>query len=117
MALRKLRKNPRPEPPAPTGSATVQTELDRPTADEIYEQVSRNARHELDRAALGLAISGLAGGMTMGLTALSTSIVIAILGKVPQHDSSPTFFTPLASSPSFSAGLNCLQKTRSIRWH
>ncbi len=83
MALRKLRKNPRPEPPAPTGSATVQTELDRPTADEIYEQVSRNARHELDRAALGLAISGLAGGMTMGLTALSTSIVIAILGQSP----------------------------------
>ena len=83
MALRKLRKNIRPEPPAATGSATVQTELDRPTADEIYEQVSRNARHELDRAALGLAISGLAGGMTMGLTALSTSIVIAILGPSP----------------------------------
>jgi formate-nitrite transporter family protein len=83
VALRKLRKNPRSEPPATIGSATVQTELDRPTADEIYEQVSRNARHELDRAALGLAISGLAGGMTMGLTALSTSIVIAILGQTP----------------------------------
>jgi formate-nitrite transporter family protein len=83
VPLRKLRKNPRPEPPAATGSATSQTELDRPTADEIYEQVSRNARHELDRAALGLAISGLAGGMTMGLTALSTSIVIATLGPSP----------------------------------
>lgn len=83
MALRKLRKIGRPEPAAATGSATVQTELDRPTADEIYEQVSRNARHELDRSALGLAISGLAGGMTMGLTALSTSIVIAILGQTP----------------------------------
>ena len=83
MALRKLRKNTRPEPPAAAGSATSQTELDRPTADEIYEQVSRNARHELGRAALGLAVSGLAGGMTMGLTALSTSIVIAILGPSP----------------------------------
>jgi formate/nitrite transporter FocA (FNT family) len=83
VALRKLRKIGRPEPAAATGSATVQTELDRPTADEIYEQVSRNARHELDRSALGLAISGLAGGMTMGLTALSTSIVIAILGPTP----------------------------------
>jgi len=82
VALRKLQKNTRSEPPA-AGSATVQTELDRPTADEIYEQVSRNARHELDRAALGLAVSGLAGGMTMGLTALSTSIVIAILGPSP----------------------------------
>jgi formate/nitrite transporter FocA (FNT family) len=83
VALRKLRKNTRPEPPATTGSATSQTELDRPTADEIYEQVSRNARHELDRTVLGLAISGLAGGMTMGLTALSTSIVIATLGPSP----------------------------------
>jgi formate-nitrite transporter family protein len=83
VALRKLKKDTRPEPPAAAGSATVQTELDRPTADEIYEQVSRNARHELDRAALGLAVSGLAGGMTMGLTALSTSIVIAILGPSP----------------------------------
>jgi formate/nitrite transporter FocA (FNT family) len=63
------------------GSSQVQTELNRPTADEIYEQVSRNARHELDRAALGLFISGLAGGITMGLTALSTSIVIAQLGQ------------------------------------
>jgi formate-nitrite transporter family protein len=83
VALRKLKKDTRPEPPAAAASATVQTELDRPTADEIYEQVSRNARHELDRAALGLAVSGLAGGMTMGLTALSTSIVIAILGPSP----------------------------------
>jgi len=83
VALRKLKRNSRPEPAVATGSSTVQTELDRPTADEIYEQVSRNARHELDRAVLGLAISGLAGGMTMGLTALSTSIVIAILGPSP----------------------------------
>jgi formate/nitrite transporter FocA (FNT family) len=83
VALRKLKRNTRLEPAAAAGSATAQTELDRPTADEIYEQVSRNARHELDRAALGLAVSGLAGGMTMGLTALSTSIVIAILGPSP----------------------------------
>src|SRR5271163_2999593 len=74
-----LEKKPPVQSPA-TGSSQAQTELDRPTADEIYEQVSRNARRELDRAAVGLAISGLAGGITMGLTALSTSIVIAILG-------------------------------------
>ena len=83
MALRKLQRDTQPQPSAAAGSATAQTELDRPTADEIYEQVSRNARHELDRAAVGLAISGVAGGMTMGLTALSTSIVIAILGPSP----------------------------------
>lgn len=55
-------------------------ELDRPTADEIFEQVSRNARHELERPAVALAISGLAGGITMGLTALSTSLVVGTLG-------------------------------------
>jgi formate/nitrite transporter FocA (FNT family) len=80
VPLRKLKK--RTELQA-GGPSQVQTELDRPTADEIYEQVSRNARHELDRAALGLFISGLAGGITMGLTALSTSIVIAQLGQSP----------------------------------
>jgi formate/nitrite transporter FocA (FNT family) len=78
VALRKTKK--KAESPAST-SSQVQTDLDRPTADEIYEQVSRNARHELDRAGLGLCISGLAGGITMGLTALSTSIVIAQLGQ------------------------------------
>jgi len=83
VALRKLQRDTQPQPSAAAGSATAQTELDRPTADEIYEQVSRNARHELDRAAVGLAISGVAGGMTMGLTAFSTSIVIAILGPSP----------------------------------
>jgi formate/nitrite transporter FocA (FNT family) len=82
VPLRKLKRNSRP-PPQATAAAPVQTELDRPTADEIYEQVSRNARHELDRAAIGLFISGLAGGMTMGLTALGTSIVIAKLGLSP----------------------------------
>ena len=81
MPLRKLTKNPKPDPPA--GGSQVQTELDRPTANEIYEQVSRNARHELDRSAVSLFISGIAGGITMGLTALSTSIVIAVLGPSP----------------------------------
>src|SRR5580658_7339590 len=81
VPLRKLRKKPNPEPQA--GGSQGQTELDRPTADEIYEQVSRNARRELDRAVLGLGISGLAGGMTMGLTALSTAIVLARWGTGP----------------------------------
>jgi formate-nitrite transporter family protein len=83
VPLRKLRKNSHPEPPAATGGSQAQTDLDRPTADAIYEQVSRNARHELNRSAIGLFISGVAGGITMGLTALSTSIVIAQLGQSP----------------------------------
>jgi formate-nitrite transporter family protein len=82
VPLRKLSKKPPPESAADS-AAQAQTDLDRPTADDIYEQVSRNARHELDRSALSLAISGLAGGTTMGLTALGTSIVIAQLGPSP----------------------------------
>ena len=81
MPLRKLRKT--PEPLSAGSGSQNQTDLDRPTADEIYEQVSRNARHELERSAVGLTISGVAGGMTMGLTALSTSIVLAQLGHSP----------------------------------
>jgi formate-nitrite transporter family protein len=79
VPLRKVKKTAQ----AGTGGTQTQTDLDRPTANEIYEQVSRNARHELDRSALSLAISGLAGGTTMGLTALSTSIVLALLGPSP----------------------------------
>ena len=84
MPLRKFIKVGKPESQTAAAAAEkVQRELDRPTADEIYEQVSRNARRELDRAVLGLAISGLAGGMSMGLTALSTAIVLAKLGTGP----------------------------------
>jgi formate-nitrite transporter family protein len=79
VAIRKSAKKTRPEPAPETTPEAAQLNLDRPTADEIYEQVSRNARHELDRPAIALAISGLAGGITMGLTALSVSIVMGTL--------------------------------------
>jgi formate-nitrite transporter family protein len=57
-----------------------QRDLDRPTANEIYEQVARNGRRELQRTASALAVSGLVGGLTMGLTALSVSVIQAQLG-------------------------------------
>ena len=79
MPFRKASKKPHLEPAADTPAEGTQRNLERPTADEIYEQVSRNARHELDRPAIALAISGLAGGITMGLTALSVSIISATL--------------------------------------
>lgn len=65
---------------SPTSTSTQQ-DLDRPTAIQIYEQVSRNARRELARSNSALAISGLVGGLTMGLTGLSVSAVIAQLGN------------------------------------
>jgi formate/nitrite transporter FocA (FNT family) len=63
---------------APT---STQQDLDRPTAIQIYEQVSRNARRELARSNSALAVSGIVGGLTMGLTGLSVSAVTAQLGQ------------------------------------
>ena len=79
MPFRKVAKKTHLEPAVEPPAEGTQRNLERPTADEIYEQVSRNARHELDRPAIALAISGLAGGITMGLTALGVSIVAASL--------------------------------------
>jgi formate/nitrite transporter FocA (FNT family) len=55
--------------------------LERPTAHQIYAQVAKNARQELKRPARALAISGFAGGITMGLTGLATAIARAELGS------------------------------------
>jgi formate/nitrite transporter FocA (FNT family) len=62
-------------------SSPVQQELERPTAIQIYAQVAKNARQELRRPARSLAISGFAGGVTMGLTGLATAIARAELGN------------------------------------
>jgi formate/nitrite transporter FocA (FNT family) len=64
-------------------SQSTQRDLDRPTANQIYEQVSLNARRELARPNIALALSGLVGGLTMGLTALGVSIATAALGPSP----------------------------------
>ncbi len=61
-------------------SPQVQQDLERPTAQQIYAQVSKNARQELKRPARALAVSGFAGGITMGLTGLATAIARADLG-------------------------------------
>lgn len=62
-------------------SQTEQTpETRRLTASEIFEAAADSARAELKRPWRALAISGLAGGMTMGLTAIAVSAVRAIVG-------------------------------------
>jgi len=52
----------------------------RRSAPQILEQVANNGREELARSTHALAFSGVAGGLTMGLTGLSVSIVHATLG-------------------------------------
>ncbi len=75
--------------PAPLPSTQdAQKHLERPSAQDIYEQVANNARQELGRSSVSLAISGLAGGIFMGLSALGNAIAIALLttpGTVPTH--------------------------------
>ena len=80
MPLRKIRL---PAEPSAEQSQSTQRDLDRPTAIQIYAQVALNGRRELARTNISLAISGLAGGLAMGLTGLSVSIVRATLGDSP----------------------------------
>ena len=66
-----------------------QKHLERPSAHDIYEQVQNNARQELGRSSLSLAISGFAGGIFMGLSALGNAIAVAMLtpaGGAPSHN-------------------------------
>lgn len=69
--------------PQPAQDPSVQTDLERPSAHQIYEQVSRNARQELSRGVSELAVSGLAGGTTMGLTAMASAVALTHLGDSP----------------------------------
>lgn len=78
-------------PPSPS----AQRDLDRPTAIQIYEQVSLNARRELARSNIALALSGVVGGLTMGLTALGVSIATATLGQEPAARFIAFLFYPL----------------------
>lgn len=69
----------RRKPAQPPPKQDSQKHLERPSAQDIYEQVANNARQELGRSSISLAISGLAGGIFMGLSALGNAIAIAVL--------------------------------------
>ena len=62
---------------------TSQMNLERPSAEQIYQQVARNAESELKRTSMSLAISGITGGMFMGLSALGVGLIVALLGNSP----------------------------------
>jgi len=80
--LRRRKHEPKEESQQATeeGKQRQQRNLARPSAEEIYKQVATNAREELKRTSLALAISGFAGGMFMGLSALGTAVALAMLG-------------------------------------
>src|SRR6185312_15771342 len=79
-----FRRKPQPESP----KHGAQKHLERPSAQDIFEQVAQNARQELGRSSVSLAISGFAGGIFMGLSALGNAIAVAVLtplGAAPTH--------------------------------
>lgn len=73
MPLRLRRRQAEPQSSAP------QKDLERPSAHDIYEQVANNARQELGRSGVALFISGIAGGIFMGLSGMGNAIAIALL--------------------------------------
>lgn len=80
-----------PAPPVPV----AQKNLERPSAQDIYEQVANNARQELGRSTVSLVISGLAGGIFMGLSALGTAIALSLLGTSNSAQFVAKMFYPL----------------------
>lgn len=79
---------------APT-SSPGQKDLTRPSAQDIYQQVAKNARQELARTSTALAISGVAGGTFMGLSALGTAIALSMLPVSPRSALIAKMFYPL----------------------
>lgn len=81
--------------PAETPAPTAQKHLERPSAQEIYEQVANNARQELGRSTVALIISGLAGGIFMGLSAMGTAIALSMLGTAKPAEFVAKMFYPI----------------------
>jgi formate/nitrite transporter FocA (FNT family) len=78
--------------PDPQPAHDAQKHLDRPSAQDIFEQVANNARQELGRSSISLAISGLAGGIFMGLSAMGNAIAISLLTPAGAAPSAVTLF-------------------------
>ena len=66
--------------------------LERPSAQDIYEQVANNARQELGRSGVSLFISGVAGGIFMGLSGMGNAIALALLTPAGAAPSNVTLF-------------------------
>src|SRR5689334_7811553 len=70
-------------------------ESTRRSAHQILEEVLTNAREELSRSSTGLMFSGLAGGISMGLTGLAVALALSYLGDGPVQQFISFFFYPV----------------------
>ena len=77
------------------GNQSHQKNLERPTAEDIYQQVALNAKRELKRTTISLAISGLAGGIFMGLSGLGMALVLGLFGSSPRTHFIASMFYPI----------------------
>ena len=80
---------------SPSEDSTPETR--RLTAAEIFQAAIENARDELRRSNQKLAFSGVAGGLTMGLTGLAVASIRAITGHGAASRSLLFCFIPLVS--------------------
>jgi formate/nitrite transporter FocA (FNT family) len=73
----------------------VSLDSTRRSASQILEQVSKNGREELARSPHALAFSGVAGGLTMGLTGLAVAIAQASMSPGPETELVARILYPL----------------------
>lgn len=78
--------------PAPPTDDRPVTRLN---AAEIFASAARVGEDELKRSNAGLAYSGVAAGLGMGLTGLASAAVLAALGNVSGAELIATFFYPV----------------------
>lgn len=91
----KLRGTPPRTPKPPDQQTQPQKNLSKPSAEDIYEQVAKNARQELKRPSISLSLSGFGGGIFMGLSALGPAIVLSILGTTSGAQMIARMFYPM----------------------
>lgn len=70
-------------------------ETRRLTAAEIFEAATESARDELRRSNQKLAFSGIAGGLTMGLTAMAVASIRALAGPGVTPQIAPYLLYPI----------------------
>ena len=73
----------------------VQLGTSRLTAAEIYAAAVQIGEDELKRSSTGLALSGLAAGLGMGLTALGSAAILAEVGEGVAHHLLVTLLYPV----------------------
>lgn len=73
----------------------AQSATSRLTAAEIYAAAVRIGEDELKRSSTGLALSGLAAGLGMGLTGLGSATILAAVGDGAAHHLLANLLYPL----------------------